>query len=298
MRGAAAGWVSGFLGVATFAGSLPATRLAVADFDPVFLTAARATIAAALGLMLLAALRQPPPAWRDLPSLALTACGVVIGFPLLTALALQHISSARSIVFVGMLPLCTALFGVLRAGERPRPAFWLFSAVGGGCVAAYALGEGGQAAVAGDALMVAAVIVCGLGYAEGARLARTLGVPFQHADRLRILVSGAGVGRDCGGWTASVAPTLHGIGPGRGLARRGRQLRHGGGDARRSGLRRRRETFCGVNAARRTGNWGKGLPVRAKPGQYSTSRLISPRISSPSSITTRKVFALPSRLGR
>ncbi len=175
MRGAAAGWVSGFLGVATFAGSLPATRLAVADFDPVFLTAARATIAAALGLMLLAALRQPPPAWRDLPSLALTACGVVIGFPLLTALALQHISSARSIVFVGMLPLCTALFGVLRAGERPRPAFWLFSAVGGGCVAAYALGEGGQAAVAGDALMVAAVIVCGLGYAEGARLARTLG---------------------------------------------------------------------------------------------------------------------------
>ena len=67
------------------------------------------------------------------------ALGVVIGFPLLTALALQHITSAHSIVFVGLLPLATAIFGVLRGGERPRPAFWLFSLVGG------ALGRGVRA---------------------------------------------------------------------------------------------------------------------------------------------------------
>ena len=60
-------------------------------------------------------------------SLVIVALGVVVGFPLLTALALQHVTSAHSIVFVGLLPLATAIFGVLRGGERPRPAFWLFS---------------------------------------------------------------------------------------------------------------------------------------------------------------------------
>jgi drug/metabolite transporter (DMT)-like permease len=67
------------------------------------------------------------------------ALGVVIGFPLLTALALRHVSSAHAIVFVGLLPLATALFAVLRAGERPRPAFWLFSVLGSAVVAGYAL---------------------------------------------------------------------------------------------------------------------------------------------------------------
>ncbi len=61
----------------------------------------------------------------DLLPLAVVALGVVVGFPLLTALALQSINSAQSIVFIGLLPLCTALFGVLR-GERPSAVFWMF----------------------------------------------------------------------------------------------------------------------------------------------------------------------------
>ena len=169
------GWINGFIGVAIFAGSLPATRVAVMDFAPVFLTSARAAIAGVLGLALLLALRQPWPKAADLPSLALTALGVVLGFPLLTALALQHITSAHSIVFVGLLPLCTAVFAVLRGGERPRPAFWLFSIAGAACVAGF-MGLGGMgASLQGDLLMLAAIAVCGLGYAEGARLSRTLG---------------------------------------------------------------------------------------------------------------------------
>ena len=38
MERATAGWGSGMLGVAIFSGSLPATRVAVADFPPIFLT--------------------------------------------------------------------------------------------------------------------------------------------------------------------------------------------------------------------------------------------------------------------
>lgn len=169
------GWTNGFIGVAIFAGSLPATRAAVMDFDPVFLTCARASIAALLGLALLRLHRQPPPAAAQLPALALVALGVVVGFPLLTALALRQVSSAHSMVFVALLPLCTALFGVLRDGERPRPPFWMCSVLGAGFVAGHAAWQGLEASVEGDLLMLAAIAVCGLGYAEGARLTRSLG---------------------------------------------------------------------------------------------------------------------------
>lgn len=169
------GWGSGLLGVVIFSGSLPATRVAVAGFPPLFLTGARATIAALLAVGLLILLRQPRPGRSDLRSLGIVALGAVVGFPLLTALALQHITAARSIVFIGLLPLATAIFGVARGGERPRPAFWLFSCLGSATVAAFALSEGGSASLAGDALMVAAIVLCGLGYAEGAALSRRLG---------------------------------------------------------------------------------------------------------------------------
>lgn len=171
----AVAWINGLIGVVIFSGSLPATRVAVMQFDPLFLTVARAAIAGVLALGLLVAFRESRPARRDIVSLLVVALGVVVGFPLLTALALQHITSARSIVFIGLLPLATAIFGVLRGGERPKPAFWVFSILGSALVAGFAMSQGVAASPLGDALMLAAVVVCGLGYAEGARLSRTLG---------------------------------------------------------------------------------------------------------------------------
>lgn len=169
------GWGSGLLGVIIFSGSLPATRVAVGGFTPLFLTSARAVIAALLAAALLLALRQKRPNKGDLVPLVVVALGVVIGFPLLTALALQHITSAHSIVFIGLLPLASAIFGVIRGGERPKQAFWLFSVVGAASVAGFALANSGFESLVGDLLMVAAILLCGLGYAEGARLSRRLG---------------------------------------------------------------------------------------------------------------------------
>ncbi len=169
------GWGSGLLGVLIFSASLPATRIAVGDFSPLFLTAARAVIAALLGAGLLLALGEKRPGRGDLAALALVALGVVVGFPLLTALALQHVTAAHSVVFVGLLPLATAGFGVLRGGERPRPAFWAFSVTGAAVVAGFALLQDGAASPLGDLLMLAAILLCGLGYAEGATLSRRLG---------------------------------------------------------------------------------------------------------------------------
>lgn len=170
-----AGWGSGLLGVIIFSGSLPATRVAVLDFEPMFLTSARAVIAALLGAFFLKLFKQKMPDRSDIFPLILVAIGTVLGFPLLTALALQHITAAHSIVFVGMLPLTTAIFGVLRGGERPEPAFWVFSIIGAATVAGFALYGNGGGNLTGDLLMIAAVVICGLGYAEGATLSRKLG---------------------------------------------------------------------------------------------------------------------------
>jgi drug/metabolite transporter (DMT)-like permease len=169
------GWGSGLLGVIIFSGSLPATRIGVGGLSPLFLTSARAVIAAILGAGLLLLLQQKRPAREDILSLTIVASGVVIGFPLLTGFTLQHITSAHSVVFIGILPLSTAIFGVLRGGERPKLAFWLFSAVGSLAVASFALTQSRSASLLGDLLMLAAILLCGLGYAEGATLSRRLG---------------------------------------------------------------------------------------------------------------------------
>lgn len=169
------GWLNGLIGVAIFSASLPATRVAVAGFSPLFLTSARAVLAALLGWALLALRREARPAGSDLTSLAIVSAGAVIGFPLLTALALQRMTSAHSIVFIGLLPLSTAIFGTLRGGDRPKPAFWLFSIIGAAAVAGFALRASTDRSIAADMLMSLAIVVCGLGYAEGGRLARRLG---------------------------------------------------------------------------------------------------------------------------
>ena len=169
------GWLNGLLGVIIFSASLPATRVAVQGFSPLFLTSARAVIAACLGAICLLVLKNARPQRADIFPLVIVAFGVVLGFPLLTALALQHVTSAHSIVFIGLLPLATSIFAVLRGGERPRVWFWVFSLIGGATVSIFALTHSSAGETTGDLLMVAAIVVCGLGYAEGAVLSRKLG---------------------------------------------------------------------------------------------------------------------------
>ena len=169
------GWLNGFIAVLIFSGSMPATRLAVMDMSPIFVTVARATIAALLAMGVLIAFREKRPSSKYLISLVIVALGVVIGFPLLSAFALQHITSAHSLVFLGLLPMVTAAFAVLRGGERPKPIFWFFSIAGSLLVIGYAIYQGINAAPTGDILMLLAIVLCGLGYAEGAKLSKTLG---------------------------------------------------------------------------------------------------------------------------
>ncbi|MEG0000033.1 MAG: DMT family transporter [Comamonas sp.] len=169
------GWSSGFIGMLIFSGSLPATRVAVMQLDPLFLTGARAAIAGLLALAALTLFRQRRPTADQWRSLGLVSLGVVLGFPLLTALALQQVTAAHTLVFMGLLPLSTAIFGVLRGGERPQPSFWFFSLLGSALVMGFAASQGMAASWRGDLLMLLGIAICGLGYAEGGRLSRDLG---------------------------------------------------------------------------------------------------------------------------
>lgn len=172
---AVSGWINGFIGVLLFSGSMPATKLAVMEMNPIFATIARAVIAGILALSVLLIYQEKRPEKKQLFSLVLVAIGCVIGFPLLSSLALQYLTSAHSIVFLGMLPLATAIFGVFRGGEKPHPVFWLFSVIGSLLVIGYAFSQGISASPVGDILMLLAIILCGMGYAEGAKLSKTLG---------------------------------------------------------------------------------------------------------------------------
>lgn len=173
--GTTSAWVSGFIGMLIFSGSLPATRVAVQGLDPTFVTVARASIAGLLAIALLVVRGEGIPVRRDLMSLVVVALGVVLGFPFLSALALQHITAAQSVVFVGVLPLSTSLFGVIRGGERPRWGFWLFAVLGAAAVVGYAFSHQAPSSRIGAWLMIGAILACGLGYAEGAVLSRRLG---------------------------------------------------------------------------------------------------------------------------
>jgi drug/metabolite transporter (DMT)-like permease len=165
----------GALGILAFSFSLPATKLAVGGLDPWLVAAGRAVVAALLAAAVLAAVRAPRPSAAQVRSLAVVALGVVVGFPVFTSLALEERESAHAAVVIALLPICTALFAVLRAGERPSPRFWGAAGLGAASVLAFAVTAGAGELRASDVHLLAAVVLCGLGYAEGGALSRTLG---------------------------------------------------------------------------------------------------------------------------
>jgi drug/metabolite transporter (DMT)-like permease len=169
-----AGLLWGFVGVASFSLTLPATRVAVASFDPVFVGLGRAVVAALLAAIVLVASRTRWPGRAVLARMAVVAGGVVVGFPLFSAWALRYVPAAHSAVVIGLLPLATAVAGALIAHERPSSLFWLCAIFGSAIVVGFALWQGGGVPHPADLLLVLAVISAAIGYAEGGRLSRAM----------------------------------------------------------------------------------------------------------------------------
>lgn len=168
-------WFCAFFGIAGFSLTLPMTRLALAVFDPVFLTLGRALIAASLSAIALLSTRQKIPPLRYWWRFAIVSACVVFGFPLLSSLAMQQVPASHGAAIVGLIPLASTLVAVLRGDERPSSASWASLCACCVVVVAFATAAGGGKMQLADWRLFAAVIAGGIGYAEGALLARRFG---------------------------------------------------------------------------------------------------------------------------
>lgn len=170
------GLLPGFAGVAAFSLTLPATRVAVQEFQPIFVASGRAAAAALLGAICLIMAGAQRPRGRQWLSIGVVALCIGVLFPLCASFGARDASAAHGAVILGLLPLFTTLAGMLRVGERPQPLFWLAALLGSGAVIAFALYEnGGGSLTRTDLILLAAAIIASFGYAESARVAPALG---------------------------------------------------------------------------------------------------------------------------
>ncbi|MHB1803050.1 MAG: DMT family transporter [Actinomycetes bacterium] len=167
----------GLLGVIAFSLTVPLTRVAVQTLSPLFVGAGRAVVAGSLALCCLVITRQPLPSARQWLRLTVVAAGVVLGFPLLTSYALTEVPASHGAVVVGVLPAATAVMAVVRGHERPSARFWVAGALGAGAAVGFAvLGPGGlHSGRLADLLLLGAVGLGAVGYAEGGLVSRELG---------------------------------------------------------------------------------------------------------------------------
>ncbi len=167
------GFLLGFVGVVIFAATLPVTRVALTGYSPWFITFGRAVIAAAAALLALVASRRRIVD-ADTPQIALAALFLVFGFPGFANVALQTVPAAHAGVVLGILPLATATFAAIFAGDRPSMLFWLASVAGAALVVAFAVRGGAGSIETGDVWMFAAGLCAALGYVISGRLSRRM----------------------------------------------------------------------------------------------------------------------------
>lgn len=169
------GMLLGLLGVVIFSLTLPMTRIVVAEMSPFLNGLGRALTASVLAGALLWWRREKWPTRAQLKSLAVVSLGVIVAFPVFSAWALRTIPASHGAVVNGLLPFFTAIYAFVLGGERPSRGFWGCALLGSLLVAAFALREGGGAPRPADGLMLLAVAIGALGYAEGGKLAKTMG---------------------------------------------------------------------------------------------------------------------------
>ncbi|MBA2946360.1 DMT family transporter [Streptomyces himalayensis] len=168
------GTLQAALGVTAFSLTFPATAWGLEGFGPWSLVTVRSVLAALIAGSCLLALRIPLPDRRHWAGLAVVAAGVVLGFPLLTTLALETSTTAHAAVVVGLLPLTTAVFSALRTGARPSRSFWVAAVAGAAAVLVFTVQQSGGALTSADLYLFGALLVCAAGYTEGGRLARSM----------------------------------------------------------------------------------------------------------------------------
>jgi drug/metabolite transporter (DMT)-like permease len=165
----------GLIGVTLFGLTLPATRMALESFHPIFIATGRALLATVLAVIYLVAGKHRRPTLHEFKYLLLVVLGVAIGFPVFTALAMQRVDASHGGVMLGIMPLTTAACAALLFKERPSLGFWLMALLGSALVIIFSLTRGNGSLHWADLSLLLAVVTGSLSYATGGYLARSLG---------------------------------------------------------------------------------------------------------------------------
>ena len=175
MKNESKGMIFGFLGVSCFGLTLPATRFIIPFFEPIFIGLGRAVIASIAAAIFLIVTRPKIPTPKQFFQLIGVAGGIVIGFPVLSAWAMQTVPASHGGVVLGIMPLATAIVGAIVSSEKPSLAFWLFGILGSIIVIVYALLQGFGSFQIGDIFLGGAILSAAIGYAVGGKLSKEIG---------------------------------------------------------------------------------------------------------------------------
>jgi drug/metabolite transporter (DMT)-like permease len=152
------------------------TRLSLRAFDPIVIALVRGAGAGVAALIYLLASRSRIPTRRKLVRLGSAAIGMVVLFPILFSIALKYVPATHASVLGAILPLATAVFGVIRGRESVPRGFWVLAILGTVLIGLFSAYRSGFHSIEqADVFLIAAFIACSYGYAEGGLLAREMG---------------------------------------------------------------------------------------------------------------------------
>ncbi|KZZ62836.1 hypothetical protein A3762_01800 [Oleiphilus sp. HI0125] len=169
------GMLYGLIGILSFGLTLPVTRYVIEYFSPMFIGLGRATVAGIFAAVLLIITRQSVPSKEQLYKLIIVALGVVVGFPVLSSVAMQTVPASHGGVVLAILPLATAIVGVVISNEKPSFGFWVTSVLGSMLVVIYSVLNGANALHWGDIALFFAVLSAAIGYSVGGLLSKEIG---------------------------------------------------------------------------------------------------------------------------
>ncbi|NIU61067.1 MAG: EamA family transporter, partial [Pseudomonas stutzeri] len=123
-------YLLGILSVAAFALTLPCAKILAGHLSAMQIGLFRSALAALAAVPVVWLTRSPLPNLSQIKRLLLMSLGVVYGFPVLTAVGMQHVPVGHGGVVLAALPLSTAVFGTLITKDRPPLLFWAASMAG------------------------------------------------------------------------------------------------------------------------------------------------------------------------